>query len=440
MATDLIERALERARRGGAEQAEVYLAESSGDSVDFSNNRLADISSSSSRGVGVRVLVGGRIGFSSTSIMDGVGDAVDAALATALLTNAQDRPFTLPGKGSVDTDISDPAVEGITVAELMAMGSTAVERLRPLADGILAGAGAGRSTSQVWIGNSAGLRSSYRKSSWSFFALAQRVEGTSVLWCYDGGASLHRDLDVDAAIEGAAVKVRQSLREGRMPSGPRPVLFTPAGLAALLPALHSAVGAPAVYRRTSPLTGRLGERVLSDLVTIVDDLRPEAGRGGVPFDDEGVPAGPLAIFSSGILQNFIADLRYAARLDLQGGRGRRGGYTGAPSPAAGNWAMAEGKAPLAELLARAEGGLLVDSLLGMHGSNLANGDFSANVGLGFAIGPGGEVQYRVKDAAIAGNVYDLLGDRLLALSSERRRTSSGSDLLPWALMRDVPIT
>ncbi len=331
-------------------------------------------------------------------------------------------------------------MEAISVAELVAMGRSAVERLQPLADGILAGAGAGRSTATIRIGNSRGLRSSCRRSSWSFFALAQRVEGTSVLWCHDGGASMHRDIDVDAAIEGAAEKVRQSLKEGRLPSGPRPVVFTPAALSALLASLHSAVGAPAVYRKTSPLTGRLGERVLSAKVTIHDDSRPEAGRAGSPFDDEGVPAFAMPIIEEGVLKNFVADLRFAARLDLEPGRGRRAGYSTAPFPAAGNWAMEGGRLPLADLLTKAAGGLLVDSLLGMHGSNLANGDFSANVGLGFAIGPGGELQYRVKDAAIAGNFYELLGDRLEELSSDRRRGYSGSELFPWVLCEDVPVT
>ena len=102
--------------------------------------------------------------------------------------------------------------------------------------------------------------------------------------------------------------------------------------------------------------------------------------------------------------------------------------------------MAPGTTPLEELMSEAEGGLLVDSLLGMHGSNLANGDFSANIGLGFAIGAGGEIQFRVKDAAIAGNFYELLGDRLLGLSAERRWGYSGTELLPSALCADVAIT
>jgi len=438
--SDLVEVALERAARLGAEQAEAYYAESVSDSVDFENNRLAGIDSSSGRGIGIRVIAGARVGFSSTSILERVEDAVEAALATARLTEVEKRPFSLPAEGSVEADISDREVEAISVAELVEMGRKTVDRLRALADGLLAGAGAGRATTTVRIGNSAGLRSSCRRSSWSFFALAQRVQGTSVLWCYDGGASMHRDLDVDGAIESAAEKVRLSLKEGRLQTGPRPVVFTPAALGALLASLHSAVAAPAVYRKTSPLTGRLGERVLSPLVSIADDNRPEAGRAGSAFDEEGVPAFALPLLEAGILKNFLADLRFAARLDLVPGRGRRAGYASAPFPGASNWLMKEGATPLEQLLAQAEGGLLVDSLLGMHGSNLANGDFSANVGLGFAIGAGGEIQFRVKDAAIAGNFYQLLGDGLLGLSSERRRGYSGTELLPWALCADVPVT
>ena len=438
--SDLIEQALELATRSGADQAEAFYVESASDSVDYQNNRLAGIDSSTSRGIGIRVIAGRRVGFSSTSIVDRVGDAVEAALSTARLTEPERQPFELPAEGSLDADISDPEVEAISVAELVAMGRSAVERLQPLADGILAGAGAGRATATIRIGNSHGLRSSCRRSSWSFYALAQRVEGTSVLWCHDGGASMHRDLDVDAAIEGAAEKVRRSLKEGRLPSGSRPVVFTPAALSAILASLHSAVGAPAVYRKTSPLTGRLGERVLNSKVTILDDSRPEAGRAGSPFDDEGLPAFAMPIVEEGVLMNFIADLRFAARLDIAPGRGRRAGYSTAPFPAATNWEMKGGRLSLDELLAQAEGGLLVDSLLGMHGSNLANGDFSANVGLGFAIGPGGEILYRVKDAAIAGNFYELLGDRLVELSADRRRGYSGSELLPWALCADVPVT
>jgi PmbA protein len=179
---------------------------------------------------------------------------------------------------------------------------------------------------------------------------------------------------------------------------------------------------------------------LSPLLSVTDDNRPEAGRAGSPFDEEGLPAFALPILEEGVLKNFLADLRFAARLDLVPGRGRRSGYQSAPFPGAGNWAIKGGTHSLEELLAQAEGGLLVDSLLGMHGSNLANGDFSANVGLGFAIGAGGEIQFRVKDAAIAGNFYQLLGDGLVGLSSERRWGYSGSELFPWALCADVPVT
>lgn len=77
---------------------------------------------------------------------------------------------------------------------------------------------------------------------------------------------------------------------------------------------------------------------------------------------------------------------------------------------------------------------------GCTAPNSPTATFSASVGLGFPLGPGGEVLYRVKDAAIAGNFYELVRDSLVALSAESRRSYSGSSLLPWALAANVAVT
>lgn len=440
MATDpLLERTLETARRLGATQAEAFFTSSSSNSVSFANNRLEGIDSSAARGIGIRVFVDGRLGFSSTSVLDRVDDAVAAAIDTARLTPVEAAPFEFPGGGEMDVDLRDPEVEEVDMDELTELGRAAISRLRPMAEGVLAGAGGGRSTVDVQLANSAGLRARWRRSSWWFNALAQRVEGTSILWCYDGDASSTRDIDPELLIEATASKLQDSLREGRLPAATRPVVFTPGALSALLGALRIGVSASAVHRRTSPLAGRLGEQVLSPLLTLHDDNRPGSGRSSAPIDDEGIRSSLKPLLEAGVLKGYLADLRHAARLGVEPGRAGRAGYTTAPSPSSGNWIVAAGDRPYRALLADAGGGILVDSLMGMHGSNLGNGDFSVTIGLGFAIGPSGETLFRVKDAAIAGNVYDLLGPRLVGFSSERRRGYSGSDLLPWALVDGVAI-
>lgn len=439
MATEhLAEQAVELAMRGGAEQADAYFSAGTSDSVSFDNNRLAQISSGSSGGIGVRVLQGGRVGFSSTSLLERLQDTVDAALAAARLTSAQETAFELPAEVE-GGDLADAEVDAITVAELVALGRAAVESLSGLADGVLAGAGLGRYRSSVRLANSRGLRAGYTRSGWYVSFIAQRVEGTSIVHCYDGAASNHRDIDSDAVLASVSDKLRSSLTEGRLEVGHRPVVFTPPALSALLAAVRMGLSGAAVHRKTSPLAGRLGEQVLSEKVTLRDDLRPEAGRAGAPFDDEGLPADLRTPIEAGVLRGFNCDLRFGARLGLPAGRASRAGYASMPHPGAGNQLLEPGDRSLSELLAEAEGGLVVDSLLGMHGSNLMNGDFSANIGLGFALGRGGERLFRVKDAAIAGNVYDLLGPKLAGFSRERRRGAAGTELLPWALVRDVPI-
>jgi len=67
-------------------------------------------------------------------------------------------------------------------------------------------------------------------------------------------------------------------------------------------------------------------------------------------------------------------------------------------------------------------GLLVDHVMGLGQSNIMNGDFSVNVSLGYKI-ENGEIVGRVKDAMLAGNVYDAL-PRIEAVGSEPEWTHS----------------
>jgi PmbA protein len=78
--------------------------------------------------------------------------------------------------------------------------------------------------------------------------------------------------------------------------------------------------------------------------------------------------------------------------------------------------VAAGPTPKDELLARLEDGIVIKQLLGFGQSNLINGDFSCNVGLGFRVRDG-EIVGRVKDTMVAGNFYELFA-RPLQFSSE----------------------
>jgi PmbA protein len=95
-----------------------------------------------------------------------------------------------------------------------------------------------------------------------------------------------------------------------------------------------------------------------------------------------------------------------------------------------------GEVPQADLLGSIQRGLLVDDVLGLGQGNILSGAFSNPVNLGFKI-ENGEVVGRVKNTAIAGNVYDLL--RNVAGVSRERRWVYSTFCLPYLLLPELNI-
>jgi PmbA protein len=84
-----------------------------------------------------------------------------------------------------------------------------------------------------------------------------------------------------------------------------------------------------------------------------------------------------------------------------------------------------------------EEGLLVEEVIGGGQSNVIAGEFSTNVSLGFRI-KNGELMGRVRNTMVAGNVYDLLGEQLLAMSVETENHNSITT--PYMMFKDVSVS
>jgi PmbA protein len=117
------------------------------------------------------------------------------------------------------------------------------------------------------------------------------------------------------------------------------------------------------------------------------------------------------------------------------GHGSRGIFS-PPSPAPTNTLVAGGGESLADMLAQMGRGLLVESVLGLGQGNVISGAFSNPLGLAYAVA-GGEVVGRIKDASIAGNVYQDLR-RIQAISREGAWVYGGA-WLPYILLPEMNV-
>ena len=400
--------------RGRAEAADALWRRGETTSLSFEAGRLKAAGTVEEAGMNLRVVADGRVGIAGTTAAD---NPLEPLVARALASAALGEPIALTLPESVPV----PRVETYAAAAaagpvdaLVALGRELVERLTR--DGCQVNAAVERHVGATAVANTAGATGGYEATTVSVSAEITRIAGDDVLMIYDyyTGVDLPTRADVDALVRSIETRLERALTITPPPEGSVPVVFSPFGFAVLALPLEQGLSGKTVLQGISPLAGRVGDGVFDAALSVVDDPLTPGRAGSRPFDDEGVPSARLALIDGGTVAQFIYDLETAGRAGVSStGHGNRGifgkprpGYTNlmiGPSSTAGVGSGTLGGGLLGDI----SDGLLVDDLIGVGQGNVVGGAFSHPVALAYRV-QRGEITGRVKDAAVAGNVYDLL--------------------------------
>lgn len=412
----MIEEVLDAIRRR-AEAGDACWRRDERTSIGFESGRLKAAGMTQQVGVNVRVVRNGRVGVAGTTATDGPpDDVIDSALASAELGERIDLPF--PGKVPLPhIPTHFPRAESASVSDLVGIGRTLMERLRR--PDVQVNVSVDREVAETAVANTAGGVGRYAATGVAVSADVTRVAGDDVLMVYDQfiGCDLPTPADLDSIVRSIETRLTLGLKLVEPPrSGALPVVFTPAGLSAILMPLQQALSGKAVLQGISPLAGNVGTSVFDPAISLTDDPLVVGRTGSRPIDAECVPAARLPLVERGVVRHFIYDLETAARVGngaRSTGHGHRGtfgkphaGYTNfvvgeLGSGGVGKWVLGGG------LVEGIQDGLLIDDLIGVGQGNVIGGAFSHPVALAYRI-EHGEIAGRVKNAAVAGNVYDLL--------------------------------
>ena len=185
-----------------------------------------------------------------------------------------------------------------------------------------------------------------------------------------GGRYLYNDLFEPAtynrAIDEALSQALVNLESIAAPAGEMTVLLGN-GWPGIL--LHEAIGhgLEGDFNRkgTSAFSGRIGERVAAEGVTVVDDGSLQDRRGSLTIDDEGTPTRETVLIEDGILKGYMQDRLNARLMGVEAtGNGRRESYAHAPMPRMTNTFMKAGNDDPAELLSRVKKGIFAKAFGG----------------------------------------------------------------------------
>lgn len=192
------------------------------------------------------------------------------------------------------------------------------------------------------------------------------------------------------------------------PAGPMPVVLA-GGWPGIL--LHEAIGhgleADFIRRKTSAFTNLLGQRVASEVCTIVDDGTIPSRRGSLNIDDEGTPTTRTVLIEDGILRGFLTDRLNARLLGIPvTGNGRRESFQSIPLPRMTNTFMLAGTSEPDEIIRSVKHGLYAVSFGGGQ-VDITSGKFVFSASEAYQI-ENGRVTRPVKGATLVGNGPDIL--------------------------------
>jgi PmbA protein len=250
---------------------------------------------------------------------------------------------------------------------------------------------------------------------------------------YHWSASRHyAELESSQSVgQEAARRTVAQLGAKKLPTQQLPVIFDREAARSIVGLLAGCILGGSIWRRSSYLVDRVGSKVASDLVTIIDDPLLLRGPGSRAFDGEGLLSRRNVVVRDGRLETYLLDTYSARKLGLQSTASAARSTSGGISASTSNLTLQPGKLSRDELIADTPHGLYVTGMMGF-GFNAVTGDFSRGAS-GFLI-VDGELDHPVSEITISLNLDELL-QRIDAVADDLdHRTSVASPTFRVASM------
>ena len=430
---ELINRTLTAALHTGGEFAEIFVEDKTSSSALLDDEKVEELTSGRDRGAGIRVVVGDTTGFAHTADLSerGLAGAAEAAAAAARgggggVRSVAVSPVEVLRRVTVQIPPEDVAkatkVELLTIADAAARGEGgAITQVS---------ARYGDSRRRILVANSDGLLTEDEQVR-TLFSVSCVASGDTGLQTgresagRTVGFEMFEEYDVTEMARRAAGRALTKLAARPAPSGAMPVVVGPGGGGVLF---HEACGhgleADLVAKSASVFAGRVGEKVATDLVTLVDDGTMAGEWGHYAIDDEGRPAAFNTLIEDGVLTDYMWDhLRARKEGRASSGNGRRQSYQHLPMVRMTNTYISGGSDDPESIISSTDHGVYVAQLGGGQ-VNTATGDFVFGMTEAYLI-ENGRITEPIREGNLIGNGPEVL-NRIDALGNDFAMGSPGT--------------
>ena len=412
---DLARDVVRRALSAGAADAECTIEEGDEFSANVRMRELENLKEAGSRAAGLRILIGKRTGSSYTSDLsaEGIDHLVKSAIELAEVTT-EDPHAGLPeaeelGALTGDLDLYSADVDALETDARVALARRAEEAALAADPRITNSEGASFDSyaGRHIFANSRGFAGEYRTSSCTLAVVPVAREGESMerdAW-HHSARSLALLEPPEQIGRTAAARALRRLNPVKVATQKVPVVFEPRTAASLVANLFEAVHGMLIYRHESFLAGKVGQKVASEKLSLIDDATIPGLFGTSPFDDEGVASRRTVVIERGVLKSYLLNTYAARKLGMKTTGNASRGLAGNAGIGHGNFFVDSGVQTPERIIAGIADGFYVTELIGM-GVNIVTGDYSRGAaGLWIR---NGELAYAVSEVTIAGKLQDML--------------------------------
>lgn len=410
---EILDRVRTLAQRSGASEAEAYFESVNVTEARVRQGEVEFLTQSSIQGLGVRVFVDRKVGFSYTSdlrpnVMD---ELVRRTIALAGQNAARDEN-RLPDEqlpALPDLELYDATVAGMRSADLIQLARKTEDQAFAADKRVQASrnVAAGVAVGEIHFSNTYSAYQNYQSTTCWLRMTAIASDGTMKReGTFEDQRRYFLDLNTPERV-GRKVAERAVARLGAAPvaSSQAPVIFEADAAASFLAGLVPALNASNMIEQRSFLGGKYNRPVASPLVTLIDDGLLRRGVGTRPFDGEGVQQRRTPLIEAGILKKTLHTATTARRMNVRLTGNAARSYDTLPAVGVTNLFLQPGSSTLDKMVAEMQRGLLVTELAGF-GIDTVSGDYSQQVSGRWI--EKGVLGAAVEGVTISGNLNDML--------------------------------
>ncbi len=409
-----IDKVMESSKKKGIEESELYYSDGESFTVKVFEGDISDYKVSEARGISLRGLYHGKMGYSYTEIFDdkSVNLLTDEVIESAEIIDSGDEEIIFEGSESYrelklyNEDYTKVCIEEkIEFIKKLENACMEIDPRVHKVDYCIFGDGIGERI----IKNSKGLELSQKgNSAYAYVSVVVRENDETKTGSAYKISNDFSEFNVDELAKKAVEEAISMLGAKPISSGEYRIVMKNKTFASLIQSYSGLFSAENVQKGMSQLKGKLGHTLASEKFTLVDDPFLENGTSSRSFDDEGVATEYRKIVENGVLKTYLYNLKTAKKDGVKTtGNATKASYKGTMGISPSNFYLEKGNFDFKTLLEKLSDGLYITQLDGLHaGINKISGDFSL-AARGYYV-RNGQIERPVNQITVAGNYFEML--------------------------------